>query len=142
MPVMLREGHATGDAASAAQSVTPGRHARLSIPAICPIKALCLTQIYSGSPVLCQTQKEPVMNADFFPSLRTRVGALLEQPTTELDPQNLYKLVRDHIDQERSKHRAAGGCGSILTLNDLLDIEMQLRTKVFGQPRDAIQAAF
>jgi hypothetical protein len=82
------------------------------------------------------------MNLDLLPPLRTRVGALLNQPTDALDAQALHTLVKTQISAEHEARRQAHGAGSTLTLNALLDIELQIRTKVFGLPRESIKSAF
>lgn len=82
------------------------------------------------------------MNLETFPAIRERVASLLSQPTADLDPQAVYVLVKAKIDAEHETRRLAKGGGSTLLLNALLDIEQQLRLKVFGLPRAAILPAF
>ncbi len=79
------------------------------------------------------------MNVDLLPELRARVGGLMAQPADGLDAESLFTMVRNGIAAERAKRQETKGAGSTLTLNGLLDVEMQIHTKVFKLPRPEIK---
>jgi len=82
------------------------------------------------------------MNLDLLPALRSSAASLLAQPTAALDAPALQALIQTGIEQQRALRREAKGGGSTLTLNALLDLDMQLRTKVFGIPRETVKSDF
>jgi hypothetical protein len=82
---------------------------------------------------------ELAMNLEAFPDIRSKVETVLKQHTADLDPQTVHAMVKSGIDAELQARREAQGGGSTLTLNALLDLEMQLRTKVFGLKRETIK---
>ncbi len=73
-------------------------------------------------------------------NLRQRAATTLGKATEGLDAKALYELVKTSLEAERAAFIAAHRSGSTLTLNALLDIEMQIREKIFNVPRVPIKA--
>lgn len=73
-------------------------------------------------------------------TLRQRAATTLGKPTDGLDAKALYELVKTSLDAERTAFLAAHCGGGTLTLNALLDMEMQIREKIFNIPRVPIKA--
>ncbi len=73
-------------------------------------------------------------------TLRQRATTTLGQPTDRLDAKALYELVKTRLEAERTAFMEAHCGGGTLTLNALLDMEMQIREKLFNIPRVPIKA--
>lgn len=78
------------------------------------------------------------MKTELLDTLRQQASLWLGQPTEGLSAQDLYRKVKEGIDAELAVRRQTHGGGAILTLNSLLALELELRTKVFGVPAAAL----
>jgi len=82
------------------------------------------------------------MREQVLQQVRSDVATLLAQPTEALDADQLLGLIQQNIAQEHQARAQAAGGACTLTLNGLLNAEMNLRTGVFGQKRPEIKADF
>jgi len=81
------------------------------------------------------------MNEVLLQQVRTEVESLVGQSTADLEPKALYALIRERIENETAERAKAHGGHCTLTLNGLLVAESTMWTKVFGLPRQTVNAA-
>lgn len=82
------------------------------------------------------------MREQALSAVRTEAQRLLGSDTTAMEPQALYRAIKDGIQAETEARSQARGARSTLVLNGLLALELQMWTQVFGQPRPAVKADF
>ena len=82
------------------------------------------------------------MREEVLRHVRSSVNVLLGTPTEEMDAQTLYSAIQDGIRAENEARAQSTGARSTLVLNGLLAAELEVWTKVLGQPRKVIKADF